>query len=129
MKPLRYVLYAVWRWKLKDPREQFPLLVATMSLALSLSFNVFAAVFAEEYLTGTRWLNEMGRNQVASMALVMCITMFLIVHTSWVSNGKFAAVVSEFQDEPDGVRLRHTIYVVAYLVATIVILVVFGVLA
>ena len=121
MKPLRYVFYCIWRFKQRNPREKTPLLVATLSVAVLLSFNILGVILIAENLVGARWLEHMGRTQRSWMGLIESAALFLVLHYSWVRSGRFLLIANEFEHEAAAVRRRNTIYVLAYVAATIAI--------
>ena len=119
MKPFLYVCYRVWRWKERNPREDFPLLVAMLAVTVLLSFNVFGAVMFAEYFARARWLEGLTRSQISSGALLIGSAIFLVLQLSWIRNGSFHVAAQEFAHEDYGARRRHTVFIWAYIALTI----------
>lgn len=120
LRPLRYLFYRVWQWKQLDPREQFPLLVATMTVTALLAFNILALIELSVLMSGYDWLYAIGRSRVSALALGVGLTFFFPLYECWVRRGGYRQIAQEFANEPLQERRRHTVYFWCYISATVV---------
>ena len=119
LKPLRYVFYRILSWKLRDPRETTPVLVAGMATALLLFFNFLFAFMVANILMGHRVLPTQRLGNVEYVALgalfLMVVSMF---NSAWVADGKFAELEKEFANGTPAQETVRTVLLWVYVISS-----------
>jgi hypothetical protein len=97
--PVRYVFYQILSWKLRDSREDTPVLVASLATSILLWFNAVAAVMVWNGLLGRNSLLPLPytRLELYGGAAVLLVVAHLAMARIWVDNGNYAKLVEEFE--------------------------------
>jgi hypothetical protein len=107
-KPWRYVYFRILMWKLRDPRETTPVLVAGMATSVLLYLNGMLVLMVSNALRGRRLLpaEHLGNIGYAEFALALIATTALI-NLSWASDGKLARLSDEFSGRESEHRFQQ----------------------
>jgi hypothetical protein len=101
-KPIRYVFYRIFTWKLKDPQEALPALTAGVVTFVLLYANLFASYFLFSHLSGqsTTWLIDypgIGRGRAYLAVGLVSLGFGRLITYLWIDNGRFAQLQTEFE--------------------------------
>ena len=127
LKPLRYVLFRILRWKLKDSREATPFFAAGIIVALLVTLNAFVIVSVTQdifgmtiiSLTTLRALQALFPGSYLIAGLLMAALGTLIVN-QWVPGHDMTALEDEFPQREARVERRWTIGFWAYVLGSTV---------
>jgi len=117
LKPLRYVFYRILTWKMRDPRETTPVLVAGIGTSVLLFFNCMLAVMVVNALRGRPLLPQgrIGNGVYLAVALALIVTTGLM-NAAWIDKGNFARLSKEFSSQQTEHRRVRTLLFWAYVV-------------
>jgi hypothetical protein len=113
LKPLRYVFFRVLVWKLRNPREPTPILVASLVTFLLLFFNVVGLTMIINIVMGRRPVLPAFPGGRPAMAVVFLGCAMLAYHTmssAWAQGSGYANLVKEFEPDPRQDRIRAALF-------------------
>jgi hypothetical protein len=97
LKPIRYVFYRILVWKLRDVREDTPVLVAGLGTSLLLFLNGILAFMVINDLSGRALLPELHRGLVEYLtAAILFLTAAGVMGSAWFVNRNFDPLQQEF---------------------------------
>jgi hypothetical protein len=101
LKPLRYVSYRILTWKLRDPSETTPILVACIATSVLLFFNLMLAVMVINVWRGIDLLPKMHRSNLEYVLVAAMLAVAVrLMYAAWIDEGKLAILSKEFSRDP-----------------------------
>ena len=99
LNPLKYVFYRILAWKLRDPRESTPVLVAALATVLLLLFNAVTATMLVNGFREQALLPDFpgGRFGLSAVVLLFFVIGYNLMKSAWVENGRYHQLEREFQ--------------------------------
>jgi hypothetical protein len=87
LKPLRYVFYRILTWKIRDPRESTPVLVAGIATSVLLAFNCMLVAMVANALRGRPLLphDKLSNGDYVAVGLAP-IAMTGLMNVAWFAN-------------------------------------------
>lgn len=121
LRPLRYVFFRILSWKLRDPRESTPVLVASLSTIVLLFFNLMVVTMLVNGFTGHPLLPPLrGGPGALSALLVFCfIVGHAAIRTAWIENARYALLRSEFHPGDSRIERRRTVLFWSYIALSV----------
>lgn len=111
--PLKYVFYRILAWKLRDPREPNPTLVAVLATVVLLFFNAGAGTMLINGFRGQPLLPDFpgGRIGLSVVVLLAFALGYNVMTSAWVDKGRFHQLEREFQSvDPWTAKVRNLLF-------------------
>ncbi len=121
LRPLRYVFFRILSWKLRDPRESTPVVVASLSTIILLFFNLMAFTMLVNGFTGHPLLPPLrgGRGAQSALLAFCCIVGYSAMRTAWVQNGGYFLLQREFHPGDSRLERRRTVLFWSYIALSV----------
>jgi hypothetical protein len=121
-KPIRYVFYRILTWKLNDPRESTPVLVATLGTSLLLFTNALLILMLYDDYSGREFLPSLHRTpRTYGVVAVLLASLAWPMYSAWVAKGNFAKLQREFETGARSRSSSRTIMFWSYIVLTVAV--------
>lgn len=117
----KYVYYRIYSWNLNQwGKSDLPEYNAMIGLALTILINILSVPTVIEAITGYRMFDFPA---ISKGSLVIGLLIYGSLHYfALYHNGKYKKIIKEFESESEAQRKRGTIWVLVYLVGSVVIL-------
>lgn len=121
LRPLSYVFYRILAWKLRDPRESTPILIACLSTILLLFLNLLVVTMLVNGFRGHQLLPPFpgGRVGLSTALLLSFAVGYSAMRAGWVENGRYSQLDKEFQSSDARVERRRTALFWTYITLSI----------